>query len=246
MQLDLMHISMQFNDDPNQKRADFTKLFQRAAIRNVAWITGTESQEKVTREILGSAANRMGYRLWCQPTQDCWIAVKKDRIRKGWDTYWEKVIEAGAGVGIHGPRGVLAVEWDDVLGHITVIASHYLTRGAPGDPNEVFNLAMARAIGRYTEAQGARARLVFYGGDQNIQDRQFDTFLGEPLTSVWDELGKHENSGHGNIDVIASYDRDGRVSASYARVLDDNAFHLYTDHYLVEAGYKVERPKKLS
>jgi hypothetical protein len=99
---------------------------------------------------------------------------------------------------------------------------------------------LAQAIGALAEEKGAGNALVFYGGDQNIVDRTYDTFLGQAdLTSCWDELQRWENTGHGNIDVIASYDRDGRVRCLKATVLDDTEFPLFTDHWYVEAIYGI-------
>ena len=45
----------------------------------------------------------------------------------------------------------------------------------------------------------------------------------------------------GVIDVLASYDRDGRVTALRVRALDDKEFFQHSDHYVVEAEYRVER-----
>jgi hypothetical protein len=72
-----------------------------------------------------------------------------------------------------------------------------------------------------------------------MDDRKTDTFFVAPMTSAWDELDKYENTGHGPIDVIASYDHDGRVKAKYIRALDDKEFSLHTDHFLIEAGFDV-------
>jgi hypothetical protein len=63
------------------------------------------------------------------------------------------------------------------------------------------------------------------------------------MTSLADELKAWQNTGHGSIDVIASYDQDGRVKGKYWRVLDDSEFKLNTDHWLCEGGYEV-RPVK--
>ena len=65
--------------------------------------------------------------------------------------------------------------------------------------------------------------------------------MGGPLTSAWDELGIYQNTGHGNIDVIASYDRDRRVRAEHIQAFPDSDFPLATDHFLVEAWYRVRR-----
>lgn len=76
--------------------------------------------------------------------------------------------------------------------------------------------------------------------DDRNNEPQGDTFFGQPLTSAWDELNRHESTGHGNIDVIASYNKDGRVKALDIVALDDKEFFLHTDHFLVEATFQVD------
>lgn len=256
--LHLMHASMQFKDSTREKRCDAEKIFQRARRRRVAWITGTEAGPgagKMRRE-LRKAAKANGYRLFIpRAATDCWIAVDKDFVAGDWKQGYRKVIkkstaypEKVVGKGRWGHKGIVWVSFDTVdLGRISIGAAHYLTKAHhPKSSRWPLNRRLARAIGKWAEEEGQGSNLVFYGGDQNMLDArekqpQGDTFFGEPLTSAWDELGKYQNTGHGTIDVIASYDADGRVVAKYVRALDDDAFFLNTDHYLVEAGYEVVR-----
>ena len=135
-------------------------------------------------------------------------------------------------------------------------AAHYLTKarhpGAvhAGIDHWAWNKKLGTAVGKWAEVAGAGISTAWYGGDQNMNDSrngqpQGDTFFGAPMTSCWDELSKWPNTGHGTIDVIATYDNDGMVSCIDARALDDGRFFLEQDHYLVEAIYqKAFKPRQ--
>lgn len=246
VRLHVGHWSAQFSDTPGQQATDAEAVFARAQRRKEAWITGTEGGGREFRALLRTAAEKYGYRFFFKGPNDAWLAVRKDLIAGNVSVEMEVVTKAGEGFGPHGDRGVLAVSFDTKnLGRITVLACHYLTRGRPGAKtaeyrqNVEINARLAAKVGELAKRLGAGSALVFYGGDQNIVDRDEDTFMGQPLTSSWDELEKWENTGHGNIDVIASYDKDGRVVAVYCRALDDTEFKLFGDHFLVESGFDV-------
>src|SRR5690606_34500732 len=132
-----------------------------------------------------------------------------------------------------GPKGLVHVSFEssnEDLGRVAVGAAHYLTDARrPSSPYWVWNEKLGEEIGKWAREEGKGPALVFYGGDQNMADRrndepQGDTFFGEPLTSTWDELRKWENTGHGTIDVIATYNKDGRVSALRTNALNDREF----------------------
>lgn len=236
------HLSLQFSDARRAQRHDLRRLFARASDRGYWWITGTEAGDDDLAAMLTAEAGRRGYRVhrWAS----VWVAVADSRITRptSWETGHVPVLAAHAShTGPHGPRGIAWCSWTTKhLGRITVGAAHYLTNGRrPGDPNYDLNTRMTKAVGQWARERGRGRRLVFYGGDQNIGDRHLDTFRGQPLTTVWDDLGRHPDTGHGNIDVIARYDPDRRVQAIRARVLADAEFHLNTDHHLVEAVYQV-------
>lgn len=248
----VMHTSMQFSDKTPQKQADVQAILARAQSRGVAWITGTEggAGSKDLIAALEKQGPKFGYRLWTHPSTDAWILVSESFISGGWKGYWGGPIIPGEAKK-HTSKGVLAVSFDNAaLGRITVIAAHYLTKGRPDAKSPEYrqfveeNEKLATAIGQYAKKAAAGGALSFYGGDQNIVDRTDDTFFGQPLTSAWDELDKYESTGHGNIDVIASYDGDGRVSAAYIRALDDTEFMLNTDHFAVEAGFDIKLLKQ--
>lgn len=245
--LRVAHASMQFSDNDREHEHDARAVFDRAVARDYAWLTGTEAGSgsgNLTASLHEQAADH-GYRFAKPGGGDVWLAVRANLIAGGWATTFDKVIDGIAHR--YTDKGVSAVEFDAPgLGHVTVIGGHYITKGRPSGPAEQrTNLELNRritiAIGDHARRAGRGSALVFYGGDQNIVDRTDDTFLGQPLTSAWDELGKWENTGHGNIDVIASYDRDGRVKAVDVDTFPDAEFRLASDHYLVEAVYDVRK-----
>lgn len=258
--LHLAHISMQFSDNPDQMRHDVAKLFRRAKERNYAWITGTEAGPGADplRDILADACKENKYILFVpkSPT-DAWVAVNKEYVKGNKvTTRYEPIIPGSSLLNVKGsrwgPKGITSISFETPdkigIGPVSVGSSHYLTKGRSpknspkaGDKTRYeWNKKLGLAVGDWAIEHGKGRGLAFYGGDQNMVDRITDTFFGAPLTSAWDELGRYANTGHGNIDVIASYDRDGRVKATYVRALDDRKFFLHTDHYLVEAGYEVE------
>jgi hypothetical protein len=235
MRVDVAHVSFQYNDTPAQQQADADAVFKRAVARDLWWLTGTEANTAQNRETQQAAAVRWAYRYF-RPGGDVWVAVDPSRAISPFEVDWTPVIPGAKGR--HPERGVVRVSFDTkALGRITVLAAHYnLERGSgPRD-----NPKIAAAVGKAAKRYGKGSNLVFYGGDQNLGDRKQDTFLGGPLTSAWDELGSYEAThDKRTIDVIASYNNDGRVKAAYCRALDDTELRLHTDHFLVEAGFDV-------
>jgi hypothetical protein len=232
---------MQFSDSPSQMRHDAHTIFARAKKRGELWVTGTEAGQAVLRDILHDAANKHGFIFYVRG--DCWIAVMRADIVGGTLKHdYEQFLKSSDGVGRHTDRGVVWVSWVSVTleGRVTVGTSHYLTKGRrSGDPNYDENNEMTQGVGEWAQEHGKGKALVFYAGDQNVVDRVADTFRGEDLTSLWDELGKWENTGHGNIDVIATYNKDKRVTAASIDALKDSDFKLHADHYRVEGTIEV-------
>lgn len=261
-----LHASLQYSDTAAQMRQDIGDLFNRAKDRGVWFLTGTEAGPGAdpTEALLREHGERTGFRVFKpkQPT-DCWIAVARERIDGGWTKDYEVTIPGSSALykalgkdpdanPRWGPKGVVSVGFDnDDVGRMNVGAAHYLTKGRSpkGQPiNGIdhyhWNEELADAIGDWARKVGKGSALAFYGGDQNISDRLDDTFFGNPLTSLQDELKKWENTGHGPIDVLASFDHDGRVEGKYIRVLDDSEFFQHSDHFVVEGGWKVRRLAK--
>lgn len=235
--LEMAHCSMQFSDTTKQMRSDVEKIFD----QGYHIITGTEAgADNPLSRILPAHAKKVGFKLHL--VRDVWVAVDKRLVTGGWKTGYVPVIESAEGAGKHTDKGVGWAGFDNqYLGTITVGVAHLLTRGRePGDVNYRFNKRFGRVWEEWLEQFGKGTDLAFAAADQNIPDRDHDTFFGADLTSSWDELGRYENTGHGNIDVIASYDKDGRVKAKRVRALDDREFHLHTDHFLVESSFDIE------
>lgn len=236
--LHFQHTPLQFSDNAAQKAADVDKIFKRGKHH----LSGTESAEFPLTDLVVAAAKKYGYRL--HTARGVWVAVQENllapnsRVQRG----YVNVIESFEGAGKHTDRGIVWLTYQHkTLGKITIGCAHYLTNGRkPGDPNFTLNRRLAEAIGVWAVEKGKGKGLVFYSGDQNIVDRTEDTFFGSPLTSAWDEIGKYENTGHGNIDVVASYDEDNRVTAKSITALDDTEFPLHADHFLVDAVYTVK------
>jgi hypothetical protein len=238
---------MQFSDSTKQKQSDAKRIFERAVKRHATWITGTEAgigPSADLRQALTEEATRSGYRFVVK--SDLWIAVQKSQIAKGtYDTGFIPTLASSTGSQKFSTRGILWAQWKNAeLGTLSVGCGHYMTHGAkPRDEYYNANTTMTRAIAAWGKEHGKGKKLAFYAGDQNIQDRTNDTFRGAPFTSLADELKAHQDTGHGAIDVIASYNEDTRVRGKYWRVQDDKEFFLNTDHFLCEGGVEV-RPLK--
>lgn len=252
-QVKIMHCSGRFNDTDAEHAADALAIFERAKKQNVGWITGTEGGPGSGNWIpqLEKQAKAHGFRFFSDPSTDAWIAVNEDLIDEGFKSFVGPIVVRGKAHS-HTAKKIVSVQFYNYkLGRINIIAGHYLTKGRPDPKSPEYsqflaeNKAFAKAIGEYAVKVGAGADLVFYGGDQNIPDNKDDTFLGlAPMTTAWDELKHYENTGHGNIDVIASYNADSRVKAVSIHAYDDKKFFYNGDHYMVEAVYAIQLLKK--
>lgn len=246
--LNVMHCSMEFSDNKAEKQADAKKIFARAHKHHTHWITGTEAGLGASADLraaLMKEAKNTGYNFTVQ--SDVWIAVNKDLITRGsWDMGFITTLQSDTGSQRFSDRGILWVEFDNsVLGTISIGCSHYMTHGQkPSDEYFGANTKLTRAIGEWGKIHGAGRAICFFGADSNIQDRSDDVFRGAPFTTLADELEDWQDTGHGAIDIIASYNGDGRVKGKYWRVLDDSEFKLNTDHFACEGGFEIGLPRK--
>lgn len=231
--LDVMHVSMQAGDSREQKKNDVTKLFTRADTRRVDVISGTEAvgDNMYLAELLEEVAEAHGYRF--VRGGDCWQAIRRGLINQPFETKYHRVVQQG-----HRQLGILETSFRHIkAGKLTFLTCHLLK----GEDDRPENVALLREVGTVARKAGEGRDIVFYSGDQNINDRRNDTFLGEPFTSAQDELEKYEGTHGDNVlDVWASFNKDHRVSAKYVRVLDDSEFKLATDHKVVEAGFSIK------
>lgn len=239
------HVSMQYSDSRAQWRHDARIIFS----RGYEWITGTEAGESDNWAILREMAEKHGYVI--RRYKSNWIAVQKKVIKSGtFKTGVKTVVNNDL---VAGPGHDTAYLWVQFVhttsgvGKISVTCSHYPTRGTPvsKNPAKRVNLKwtkkIALAVASKMAALGKGRALSFYGGDQNIVDKYADTFFGGPAISCWDETKNWPNTGHGNIDVIARYKRDFRVKCVRARAFSDRQLFLHTDHFLIEAVYRIQR-----
>lgn len=245
----IAHISMQFSDSSAQHTADIEKVFK--AGLNI--ITGTEAgpgSGNMNAELIRIAA-KYGYVLSITNRYDTWVAVKKTLVKTGTTpvtssvfAIWRYSRYTPTPPGKWSDKGIVFVTYHDKeLGLITVGSVHYVTVGGAGKAlKRTLDAEYAKKIGAFAKSKGAGYQLVFIGGDFNLSDRLGDVFKGQPLTTCWDELKKWPDTGHGNIDAIASYDGDGRVRCLDAQVLKDGAFFLNTDHFLVRTTYGIRVP----
>lgn len=235
------HHSGQFSDSDRQHEHDAEVVFSRDA----DWFTGTEAGEDPMRTIYREAAHDHGCTFF--QFKSNWIAIRESLIKKhSYKTFQQTVVDNSQVIGPgHDLNYVGASFVNENLGQVTVIGSHYATKGTPSGRdaehrrNLAVNKVLAEAIVKAIEEYGQGRAIAFYGGDQNIVDTINDTFFGGDVTSAWDELGRYENTGHGNIDVIATYDKDKRVTALSAQAFDDSEVRLASDHFLIEARFSV-------
>lgn len=195
---------------------------------------------------------------------DCWLAVREDLIDSDWRTNFKLAIPGSAKLYADlgrepdsfprwGPKGLVSAFWkSDLLGPVNLGVGHYLTEARSPHTGDVkgidhweWNQKLAKVIANWGREVGKGRALAFYNGDQNMADSknnepQGDTFMGGPFTSLADELKKWQNTGHGPIDVMASYNQDSRVQGRDFVVLDDKEFFLNMDHFLCEGTYQVE------
>lgn len=230
---------LQFSDSAAQKAHDVDVLFGRGY--DVMW--GTESGENPLLTLVRRRGESWGYVI--QLRYSNWVAVRREIIVPGSiQRGFEPWVKAADGAGKHSDRGLpwIGFEHVDLNGRrVTAGAGHMLTHGrTPSDPNWRLNGKFAGIIADWGNEHGAGGDIVLYAGDQNTDDKERDTFRGKPFTSCWDETGKWPGTGHGTIDVIATYDRDRRVSVLAARSLNDRRVMLHTDHWLTEADIAVK------
>lgn len=236
----MAEISLQFSDSPQQIEHDVQIIF----CRDYQFIFGTEAGPfgKI-RDIVKKWADKTGYRVQFGRA-DSWVAVQKTFIKGKWEAGYTKVIDRDEGVGAHGNKGIVWVKFKSELGRTFLLgAGHYLTKGRrAGEPNFALNKRFGTEL-RTWASQHGQGCVVIYGGDQNIVDEHNDTFFGAPFTSAWDELKKWEGTGHGNIDVIASWDRSRGIEWVHINAIRDRRLRLHTDHFLVEAVANVVNAK---
>lgn len=246
----IWHFSGQFSDTDKEHAADAVNLFNRASAARVGWLTTTEGGPGTGgsnwAKHFVAQAKASNFLVYAEPSTDVMIAVSKSMVDGGWKTHLGPIVVPGKAHD-HAAKRVLAVQFEnDRMGIINITAGHYLTKGRPSPKAPEYrqhleeNKTFAKAIGEYMNEVAVGKALGFYGGDQNIVDKIDDTFLGQAkMITAWDETKHYENTGHGNIDVIARYTGDTRTKFVSARAFTDAQSFFNGDHYLIEAVCEV-------
>lgn len=246
LKLKAAHASMQYSDTPQQQEHDAELIFQRASETGICWVTGTEAGDDQLWDIVLRIGTKYGFRF--RRMRGNWVAVNKKFIKKGsWESGEIFVMDADkvAGIGADSAFPWVTFVHEELGDKISVCGVHYPRMGRnTGDPNNWVTRIYANYISKWAAEKGKGAGLAFVGGDFNMlvlrpSANAPDIFFNKPLTTASEEVGKFFNTGHGPIDHIASYDRDGRVSATDWRVFDDKKMFLNGDHYYTEADFTV-------
>lgn len=250
----LQHSSLLVFTTPEQKRQDAKRVFSTGA----PIITGTEAgagRGKATEDALRHSAKQWNYKIWLPGPQDAWVAIKESLMDKGKfkdEGLIDVIPGSGRGDDPNGRYTAKGLPWvtfdcTQWKGEVSVGAGHWLTKGRtpgqtpPGQHNHYqWNTRMAKTVGAWAEDKGQGSGVVFYGADTNINDKPDDVFRGRPLTTCWDEIGKHPITlGKSTMDVIATYDKDKRVKCLSARVHKDHDLFLHADHFTISAVYRI-------
>lgn len=253
--LKIIHASLEVFDTDGQAVSDLRKIVG----LKPHILCGTESGTDHRQDLMQDVLEKEGYVSYFPgPNTDGWIAVRAKLAGHGFRCSYRKVW--GNGKSHHDPhpyaeKGVVTFSFDhEQLGHVGIVGGgHYLTKGRwpeqaqqdhPGDPVDHVEankkLAWAMADAAIVQSEGPDA-IAFLTADTNLIDHFKDVWYGKPITTCWDELKKWPDTGHGNIDVVASVDADTRVRCSRADVLDDKELRLATDHFLVTTEYVVRK-----
>jgi hypothetical protein len=241
--LRVVHASLQFSDNSKQAQRDLERL----AELKPHILLGTESGDRDRKELIKSVLRDYDYNVYTPGNTDGWVAARKSLTGSGWGASYREVIPRGSKAGDphhYSAKGVVQMWWDHPsLGHMGALTSHYLLtpKPLPRDPvdHEAENKKLAHALGDAAILHSAGTGISFVSADTNMVDRTNDVFYGRPLTTCWDETKNHPNTGHGNIDVVATVNSDGRVKCKSAEALDDKDLFMHTDHFVVVTKYRV-------
>lgn len=247
MDLRMQHTSLQFSDSASQHEHDIKAIFGQGQAFPIK--TGTEAgapagaDRNNNRELLVEYAHEYHHAI--NFAGDSWVAVDMSIVvpksLKKEDVF---LVSNDMQQETRGTDRILAtISFEHAKPGVGVIhmgAVHYPTKGQrPGDPNHDMNIICAEKISKWLAKVGHGSDLAFVNGDFNMPDRTLDFALGGNFTSMADELKAWQNTGHGPIDGMCSYDRDGRVHAKHFNVLDDSEFKLYTDHFMCRGVWEI-------
>lgn len=251
---------LQFSDRGQRAVRDITTLFEAGKNFPVKIFTEVGPETDLWRE-LKKAVGKDAYDHRLSIYKSNAVAIDRRIIKpRSWVPGAITVMDNDKTVGRGHDPSIVWANFEHVdagVGEVTVFGTHYATNGKfPNDPNYDANREMAEAHYALVKKFGKGNAIAVGGGDFNMPDHKTDWFWNLPLTSLQDELaaraeveGKHyeyQNTGHGDIDGIWTYDADGRVTAKWFNVLDDRELRMESDHWVsrgaVEIRHLEEKP----
>lgn len=238
---------LQYSDNKEQQVHDAEQVFAKGKQFPIKF--GTEAgPETYLHDALRKNARLFGHQIHF--ARGCWIAVDRSIMTKGSSkTSQIFVVSNDQLVGRQHDRVIPTLSFTHVdprVGRIALAGTHYSTHGrTPEQPNNDTNEMIAKAIGEWMRKAGSKSAIAFAVGDFNMLDNleSQDWAFGEEFTSIADELEKYKNTGHGPIDGFCSYNRDGRVSAKYHRVLPDSKLGMFSDHFVSRCAWTVKHKR---
>jgi hypothetical protein len=251
VEVTVQHTSGQFSDSRRDHVHDAGVIFAHAVAADVWACTGTEAGAAPAnhdlRDALRVAGEAHNFFVFTHRWGE-WVALNRrflDVIDTGFaGPYVDGTHGIPASQGAHAPRGLAwaagTAKHHD-LGRLTFGASHWLTHRSML-ASGVTNAPLAEGAAEFGRTYGAGSGLVFLNADVNLDDARRDVFNGAPFVTLADELGRHPGTHedtHRAIDVLASWDPDGRVVGRGYRVLDDAALPLESDHLALIGRYDV-------
>jgi len=248
------HNSGQFSDSKPEHVHDANSVFGHAVDIGAWWVSGTESGASPVNHDARDAIQTVGQAhdfFVFDHKYGEWVALNRRFLHHfdhGFDgPYIPGTHGLSVAEGAHAPRGTAWASGeakDGTTGRITVGSQHWLTqRSIKG--GGIDNSRMVKGSQAFGKAHGKGGHLVFLDGDANEHDDARDIFEGGDFLTIADELKKHPKT-HGvntqrgsDIDFIASWKGDTRVTAEDYVVLDDSDLRLFFDHFLLVGTFKV-------
>lgn len=250
-------VGLKFDQSDRKKRHDMNALFS----RGYDWITGTEAGPGAgnSQDLLKEYAKKYGYELNVSNRYGTWVAVKKTLIYNGlyksqrFGLLGSKKMKPKP-PGKFGDKGIVYIKWNlgSVFGTVSVGAAHFVTQSAVGTRAKKLSLdkAYTKRIEKWRLAWAKKKTVSFIGLDANWNDKKYDVFQGaSKFITCWDELRTYPKQGTADtrldqvISAICRARSSTRARCVSAKVLDDKALFLNTDHYVIEAVYELDAVK---
>lgn len=229
------HLSLQFTDPAEQTKHDCNLIFD-SWPHVVTFTEAGKAQNPEARKYIEAKVGAEYYTFF--DGYDGAIAVKKSLGRQI-DHGYELVLK-----GVAGDHPNVGIAWLTVdnpkLGRITVAVTHWIREmGKPA--RHAKNVQISTSMAKLLAMKASGSALGFFAGDANQNDKTIDIMPGTDFTTVWDEQEvwpDTDTSEHTRtIDVIGTYDLDGRVDVVNARTLVSK---FYSDHKPVEAIINID------